>query len=221
MASEPRDVDDVTRERVLESICRGYTWTWTARRAELPVAAVKAIAEEAGWPDAAAAYATWRTLKLALGRPQKVRPKPAEPRHDLSVARIAPVRFVETHIGVIDTAWLSEKSGAEILAADELSGATVYMLTEEDEALIASEEVLMIPAEVSLAAPKPLPEPTDSPSEPAPELEVRAAAPTPVAKAKPKPRQVPCEVCGLGVLVAYVEANGGIQRHGHHPKDAT
>jgi hypothetical protein len=34
----------------------------------------------------------------------------------------------------------------------------------------------------------------------------------------PRPRQLPCEVCGVGVLTSYVEANGGRQRHGHHPE---
>lgn len=47
--------------------------------------------------------------------------------------------------------------------------------------------------------------------------QVQAQAPPPVA---PKPRQLPCEYCGVGVLTSYVEANGGRQRHGHHPDTA-
>lgn len=52
------------------------------------------------------------------------------------------------------------------------------------------------------------------------QLELARALPPATDSPAPKPRQLPCEVCGVGVLTSYVEANGGRQRHGHHPDTA-
>lgn len=53
----------------------------------------------------------------------------------------------------------------------------------------------------------------DAPTEPAPVPAVQPVAPPPATNLAA--RQLPCEVCGLGVLTSYVERTGR-QRHGHH-----
>jgi len=63
---------------------------------------------------------------------------------------------------------------------------------------------------------------TPDPSGPLVDAEPLADLPEPIppgtpAPPGPKPRQLPCEVCGVGVLTSYVEQTGR-QRHGHHPE---
>ena len=242
------EITDAIRAGVLGAISRGMSLDYAARADGIRVAEAEEIARAAGWPDRPLdVLAEHRRL---TGTPAAGKPLPVlvamcgscgVPLKDCAGHYpVPPAELVEEYrefAGAVGE--MLDRAEQEYFGQVPPTGPTpghleplesyVARVAAPIEASLTAElgvpgvrvkfdtrPLLEEPTEAEplvwdrteLIEEDPLPPATDSP------------APAPVKRSATRPGTLPCEVCGGGVTLAYIEANGGRRRHGHHPEGA-
>lgn len=195
------EITDEIRVGVLGALARGMSLDYAARAAGIRVNEVEEIARAAGWPDRIAVNAEWRRRRgvPAGGTPVSALPNglgPASPPAGAPARALAPRRPA------------TFRPDLSVARTPAIHAVTVRQAADDQP-----------PSHVDLPA---LIEQLDTAPTgvfPRVHLDQPVAAAGPVLRRSYKPGQLPCEVCGGGVLESYVEKTGK-QRHGHHPEAA-
>jgi hypothetical protein len=211
---DPDTEVDVTRLTVLGILSRGMSFAYAARTATVTIGQVREIAEAAGHPDIDAVKGEYQALRAGNAKPapKRVAPPPRTAAErpkavpDVVIGAKAPTvsRAEQEYRGAVVQAGPTpeHREPLEDYVARRLEEQYTAGLAKAEDELLGDLQSFRPMGIIPGLAATPLPPATDNP--------VPAR----------RPRQMPCEVCGHGVLTSYVDANGGRPRHGHHPDNA-
>lgn len=193
------EITDEIRAGVLGALARGMSLDYAARADGIRVSEAQDIASAAGWPDRIAVQTEWRRLRgvPAGGAPVESLPTGLGPA---PVAFRAPARPLAVR----------RPAGPrpDLSSARHPAARTVTVPQAADDRPSPHVDVQALTEEI--AAPPAV-------ALPRAELTETVTAAQPIRRRTYKPGQVPCEVCGGGVLESYV-AKTRKQMHGHHPE---